>query len=902
MTKNLVLLILLLLLVLPAAGCAENVELHQLLRQLQSDEIPVRLQAARELEKLGMEAKAGLSEIAEALRSEDTDQVKLRLIGAIEKMETEAQDYAPVLVQALADPSLQVSFRARTALAKIIDDPDPLRNVVVPQLITSLRSDQPETRASAYLSLTRMPSETAASAQDLVGVAVDSSLDLAVRLSATSVLKSLGNRVNDTAPELVRQLSVKPDQVIIQANMLQVLAELAITDTASLGTLGQLIQDPGADLLIRLEAVTVLEKQGERAIAQLAAGLTVENAYVRRAAARSLGMVGKAASPAVPELIKVLIDEEENLITRKTAAWALAAIESDQISALEATLAAASDGDALTIFANRPDQAPNIWIKSVLTFAHNMLVFGRDNYGAEHTPLFVDGLNKATLEPVVWKFKGSEWIVSNLANQQNFMRTLVALSNLVHDPRYRQAAAEATKYMIDHFRSDSGLLYWGGHCFIDLNTDQYILGFDSTVHEFKNHFPFYELLWEVDPQAAEQFISAFWNAHITDWNILDMNRHGRFDKPLRTGISGPFAKNFQNGWENEFIGAKPFFVAEGLTFINCGSDLIYAGAMLYSFTGNEKPLQWAKTLAQQYVNARDPVTKLGAFQYSQSRNQAGPPDDPDNIQYAWQTSGDRAQRQFGHEFGDLALEGRFLHKEHDEIYGKNAIIQLQIAEMLGDAGQEFLSWTHEGLRAFAQYAYNMEESTVKPMWSDGTDLSGYQLKRSGYYGEQGTVLLPRRAGSIYLLSFALGYRLTQDPLLWKVARRVAMDHQLGDLGVQPGEEMDLNMATPNADPVALFSLLDIYRGTHETAYLELACRIGDNIIGQYFNEGFFAGKNNIYAPTDSEEAFALIALETAVRGDWDAVPRYNSGRGFIHGNYDGYGRTYDKVVFWQQAK
>ena len=431
-----------------------------------------------------------------------------------------------------------------------------------------------------------------------------------------------------------------------------------------------------------------------------------------------------------------------------------------------------------------------------------------------------------------------------------------------------------------------------------------------------------QILYEPNEQIPETLYGTFW----ADWNgaqggvaVTIFQAHQnfpkrlaaaktgldvelRFDKPLRTGISGPFAKNFQNGWENEFIGAKPFFVAEGLTFINCGSDLIYAGAMLYSFTGNEKPLQWAKTLAQQYFNARDPVTKLGSFQYSQSRNQAGPPDDPDNIQYAWQTSGDRAQRQFGHEFGDLALEGRFLHKEHDEIYGKNAIIQLQIAEMLGDAGQEFLSWTHEGLRAFAQYAYNMEESTVKPMWSDGTDLSGYQLKRSGYYGEQGTVLLPRRAGSIYLLSFALGYRLTQDPLLWKVARRVAMDHQLGDLGVQPGEEMDLNMATPNADPVALFSLLDIYRGTHETAYLELACRIGDNIIGQYFNEGFFAGKNNIYAPTDSEEAFALIALETAVRGDWDAVPRYNSGRGFIHGNYDGYGRTYDKVVFWQQAK
>ncbi len=42
------------------------------------------------------------------------------------------------------------------------------------------------------------------------------------------------------------------------------------------------------------------------------------------------------------------------------------------------------------------------YLDTVREFADNVLKYGRDIYGPKHTPLFVDGLNIHTLEPVIW--------------------------------------------------------------------------------------------------------------------------------------------------------------------------------------------------------------------------------------------------------------------------------------------------------------------------------------------------------------------------------------------------------------------------------------------------------------------------------------------------------------------
>ena len=58
------------------------------------------------------------------------------------------------------------------------------------------------------------------------------------------------------------------------------------------------------------------------------------------------------------------------------------------------------------------------YLDAVRIFADNVLKYVRDTYGPKHTPLFVDGLNIHTHEPVKWIApNGDRWILSNLASQ-----------------------------------------------------------------------------------------------------------------------------------------------------------------------------------------------------------------------------------------------------------------------------------------------------------------------------------------------------------------------------------------------------------------------------------------------------------------------------------------------------
>lgn len=138
------------------------------------------------------------------------------------------------------------------------------------------------------------------------------------------------------------------------------------------------------------------------------------------------------------------------------------------LAVLPAVLAAASP-PAGAVQAERT-AADDARVRAVVDFADHALEKGRDRWSGKDTPLFVDGLEVETGEPVPWLRSGRRYAISNLAGQQNFFRALAALSNLTGDERYRQAARDATAYMFEHFHSPCGLLYWGGHTFVDLRT------------------------------------------------------------------------------------------------------------------------------------------------------------------------------------------------------------------------------------------------------------------------------------------------------------------------------------------------------------------------------------------------------------------------------------------------
>lgn len=108
--------------------------------------------------------------------------------------------------------------------------------------------------------------------------------------------------------------------------------------------------------------------------------------------------------------------------------------------------------------AAQPDARP--YIDAVRQFADTVTERGRDVYGDMQTPLFVDGLHAESLEPVRWKCRGETWVLSNFASQQPLLRTLDGLSAVTEEPRYREAAEDATRYALQETRGPSGLLNW----------------------------------------------------------------------------------------------------------------------------------------------------------------------------------------------------------------------------------------------------------------------------------------------------------------------------------------------------------------------------------------------------------------------------------------------------------
>jgi pectate lyase len=522
---------------------------------------------------------------------------------------------------------------------------------------------------------------------------------------------------------------------------------------------------------------------------------------------------------------------------------------------------------------------------AVRIFADNVLEKGIDRWSGKNTPLLVNGINVDTNEPLEYVYDGSigvlgeggpsnKWIMHNLASQQNLFRTFVALSNLTGDPKYREAAENSIRFHFDSLRDDSGLFHWGGHEFIDLRTLKPIghaWRQNLHSHELKDVYPYYDLMWQVDQKKTAEFIRAFWNAHVLDWSRLEFNRHGAYNKKM-----GQL-------WNNEYHQPEPFFEGDGLTFLNTGSDLIYAGSILYSLNGEEGALTWSKRLDEQYVRARHPKTGLGAYQFSKPTRHKKPPDGPLTGVLTFSDYGDRAENQFGKDFPGVALEGWELFNGSD-IYTVPALMQLELAERLGEKGKEFADWTLSGLYAYAKYGYNCADNTFRPMWADGTDLTGYAFPRTGYYGPEGSILKPSKADELYLFTYSRALRFSMHTICWKyfldrdtsIIRSIWRGLGLGDPGTQHSK--DINWDTNNSSPYVIFALLEWHKVWGDKGTLRLAEKVADNLLARSFHKGFFVSdEKSAIAEFDAIEPLALLALEAALKGEPEKVPVFSGG-------------------------
>ncbi len=549
-------------------------------------------------------------------------------------------------------------------------------------------------------------------------------------------------------------------------------------------------------------------------------------------------------------------------------------------------------------------------LETVIAFAENVFEKGRDRWSGQDTPLLVDGIDPRTGDPVVWRYDNDEFVIHNLASQQNLFRTLRGLTNLTGEARFEQVARDAFRYHFDHLRAGCGKLRWGGHQFIDLRNLNPVGHFDANCHEFKWNLPFYELMWDVDAEATAQFLRALWQGHILDWEVVALNRHARYG-------SGPPPTPAM--WEREFADPDPFFDSNGLSFLNCGADLVFGGAMLYHL-GDERPgLTWSQRLANMYTKARHPDTGMGAYQFTKPRRRQEPPaEGPLTGRLTYSSYGDRTENKYGHsgssdpddEFynpikGKMAEDGMLVAREGwvwsiSGGFPRYTLMQLFLAETIGDEAEVFAQDAADHLEAHARHAYDAEENHFRPMWSDGTDVTGLKVPRTGYgRGNRGDIYSPNRATAEHLAAYLRAARLTQRPRLWQTARDMARGFGLGDIGAEPGDEVALCAETPEPSPELIFALVELYRMAPQIQVLDAARQLADRMIEARFHHGFFLpSSTHRYANFNSEAPLAVLAVEAAIRGEPDLVPAHVGGRGFIHGRFDGRGRTTDHSAIW----
>ncbi len=524
------------------------------------------------------------------------------------------------------------------------------------------------------------------------------------------------------------------------------------------------------------------------------------------------------------------------------------------------------------------------YLASAKKYADTVLEHGRDVYGKTRSPLFVDGMNIETLEPVRWQYEGEEWVLCNFAGQQPLMRLLDGLTALTADRRYRKAAEEAAGYAMEHLQSPSGLLYWGGHAAWDLQQDKPVGQYGSNIHELKTHQPYYELMWRVNSNATRRLAEAIWAGHILDWSLLDYNRHANTKKRVKPQ------------WDHEFDeDVEVPFPAKGgnLSFVNVTPPLLRTGVALAVLAEDDNAGKWTLRLIERWQQGKYPRTGLCGGQLSYREH-------------------DRAKDALGHVHPEIN-EAQIVASYHQTgRYHNLPLAQMQAAEMMLNGSEaarrmaeRFIEWASEDLKAYARACYDSKSGRFNGVMIDGTILQ-WKKAKSDYYVPSS--FAPRGPDGFLLWGYAMAYRLTNDPEHWRMSRQICKRFELGDIGEADGRERDCNFKTSHSNWRTVYAMLELHRATSDQRFLKLAGRIADNLLEMQVENGLFPRRGRKWARTGDEIPLALLHLAAAFDGRSHLMPQPVLDSRFFHCEYHGPladhqkkradRRTYDHLVFY----
>lgn len=541
------------------------------------------------------------------------------------------------------------------------------------------------------------------------------------------------------------------------------------------------------------------------------------------------------------------------------------------------------------------------WLDSITHYIDQLLCYSFSKIKESY--LLADGFDIKTKEVVYWLNANNHKLpISNFASQQHFHRLLTSLSIITQDPQYKTLSLKLTRYFLDNFTDKtSRLFYWGGHRFINLNTLQTEGPANKAqVHELKNHLPFYDLLYEANKEKTLDYIQALWNAHISDWHKLDLSRHGDYSKPFQPDV---FLHPQHDVVDPKQWPNLPKTV--GLTFINAGTDLIYAAYKYAIFTGDTNAYQWAKHLYRQYVLARCPSTGMPVYQYSSPLQRQPDPHD-DNKTESWY--GDRAFRQFGQDFGEIAFEANVLFRDMSPMDMWPMLMDnpLAIIDVMKKApDEEVIQWVLSGLKNYYCRAYDKQYHTLKPMWGNGIDMTNYVFGKDGYYGKKGTILTPITFRPDYLLPLVQIWRLTFDPDIEILLIDILKNCKLIECDRQLKNVKYVNLNNESSSPNLIFALIELNLALNHPQLEQLIIHLADNLFKKHRYQHFFLdSRQHRFVRLDNIYPIALLAVIAYKQHCYEQIPLPLSKGGYVHGEYlvNGELKTiYDVNYIYQQT-
>ncbi|NNE93729.1 MAG: hypothetical protein HKN23_18925, partial [Verrucomicrobiales bacterium] len=134
----------------------------------------------------------------------------------------------------------------------------------------------------------------------------------------------------------------------------------------------------------------------------------------------------------------------------------------------------------------------------------------------------------------------------------------------------------------------------------------------------------------------------------------------------------------------------------------------------------------------------------------------------------------------------------------------------------------------------------------------------------------------------YLICYAAAVRLLRErkrnrdrSFYWDMVRKIGRHTGLGDIGTEPGDGRNLDFATGCSRPDILMGLLELFRATDDRAFLDLACKVGDNILESRFENGLFKPDGPYkFTRTSRPESMALLHLAASLTGRSGEIPAY----------------------------